>query len=184
MPKVVGIDFSSLKQCRTAVKVKMPDGNDYELPLIKVRDAGLAETLISRNDTLAVRYNTIQAHLKLKSASIGAMVDAMSAEQDTTIEEKSLRGMETIDSSMELIYDMQKKSADLIKESNVLYDEIIEFITPYLEGTAILKQLADLDPVYTLKILNLMLYGEECLTSKDDEGETKENPTTTPLPSN
>lgn len=180
MPKVSGIDFSSLKHYRNAVTVKLFDGEEVTLPLIKVRDSGIASTLLQRNDVLSVQFNTIQARLHMKQASVGSLASSISSDENATEELITERGYDALDDAMELVGNMQKKLIALSHEHNKLYDEIHEFLTPYLEGTNVLAQLNEVEPVYTIKVLKLMLEGEEALMPITDEGSAEENPTTAP----
>jgi hypothetical protein len=83
---------------------------------------------------------------------------------------------------MSIITDMQKRMKEVSKEFAELYDEIVEFITPYLKDTGVMEQLSTVDPSYTTKVLMLMLEGEDALKApvSDDKDGTEENPTTAP----
>lgn len=170
MPKVSGIDFSILKQIRETVSVRLLDGNVVELPLISLRDAIIANTFLQRNDTIAVQYATLQARLQHKSELIAA-VDAEALTAD--------KGFDAVDESMELINRMNKRAAELARESRALCDEIHEFIEPYLKGTGVLEQLKECEDKYTIEILTLMLQGAEALNSTEEGNgnDAKENPT-------
>lgn len=183
MPKVSGIDFSSLSKFRTAVTVRLFDGKEVDLPLIKLRDAGIAQSLIHRNDALSVRYNTLYARLQYKAETIGELADKITDED--TEDSKALKtekGFSVIDDNMSIITDMQKRMKEVSKEFAELYDEIVEFITPYLKDTGVMEQLSTVDPSYTTKVLMLMLEGEDALKApvSDDKDGTEENPTTAP----
>jgi polyhydroxyalkanoate synthesis regulator phasin len=171
MPKVAGIDFSILKRYREAVSVRMPEGEVVQLPLIPLRDAGIATTYLQRNDTIAVQYSTIQARLEQKSKLI-----AEHSEDGLVTAEK---GLDVIDDTMELIKSMYKRAEELARENHALCDEIHKFLEPYLSGTDGLAQLQECEDVYTIEVLKFMLYGEVALESDEDEGEntTEENPT-------
>lgn len=173
MPKVSGIDFSVLKKYRESVNVRMPDGDVVALPLIPLRDAGIATTYLQRNDTIAVQYSTIQARLEQKSKLIAEAHEG----EELTAE----KGLDVVDETMELIKQMYKRAEDLARENHALCDEIHEFIAPYLKETKVLEQLKDCEDIYTIEVLKFMLYGEAAANPDAAEGgDTAEgNPTTT-----
>lgn len=178
MPKVSGIDFSVLKQYREAVNVRMPEGEVVELPLIPLRDAGIATTYLQRNDTIAVQYETIQVRLQEKSK--------MLAEAHEGEELTADRGLDIVDETMELIKQMYKRAEELARENHALCDEIHEFLEPYLKETSVLEQLKECEDIYTIEVLKFMLYGESAANKEAEEGDSteEENPTTTQSQSN
>jgi hypothetical protein len=135
MPKVSGIDFSILKSIRESVSVRLPDGEVVNLPLISLRDAGIATTFLQRNDTIAVQYSTIQARLQHKAELLSETKDNEGVTGDN--------GFDAIDATMDLIKRMYKRAEELARENHELCDEIHKFIAPYLEGTKILEQLKE-----------------------------------------
>jgi hypothetical protein len=170
MPKASGIDFSIINQIRETVSVRMLDGKVVELPLIPLRAASIAETFLQRNDTIAVQYANIQAQLEHKQAVLSSIDkdEALTAE----------KGFEVVDSAMELVKKMQKRSEELARENHALCGEIHAFIAPYLKDDNLIKQLNDCEDRYTVEILSLMTYGAAALRREDgSEGDTTENPT-------
>lgn len=172
MPKVSSIDFSILKSIRESVSVRLPDGEVVNLPLISLRDAGIATTFLQRNDTIAVQYSTIQARLQHKAELLSETKD----NEDVTVD----NGFDAIDATMDMIKHMYKRAEELARENHALCDEIHEFIAPYLKGTKILEQLKECEDIYTIEVLKLMLYGEEALNNEQDEAVEDRNPTVTP----
>lgn len=172
MPKVSGIDFSVLNRIRESVSIRMLDGEAVELPLIPLRDAGIATTYLQRNDTIAVQYATIQARLEQKSK---LLAEAHEGEELT-----AEKGLDAVDDTMELIKQMYKRAEGLARENHALCDEIHEFLAPYLKETKVLEQLKQCEDIYTIETLKYMLYGADAVEKEQEGGEdTEENPTTT-----
>lgn len=170
MPKVSGIDFSVLDNIRESVSVRVADGSVVELPLLKLRDAGVASIYLQRNDTIAVQYANITARMRHKQAMLA------NVPSDTKGVEN---GFDVIDGALCTLKDMYKKAEELAKENRELCDEIHKFIAPYLEGTGVLETLEQCEDRYTIDILRLMLYGKEAMKEGEQQGgDDKENPTT------
>jgi hypothetical protein len=168
MPKVSGIDFSALAKARESVTVRLVDGVEVELPLITLRDAEIAESFISRNDAMYIQYRAVVERINHRMEELK---EASKSEDNT---EKSI---DVLDASMEFIKKMNARSAELVKESRALCDEIHEFLRPYLKDTTVIEQLKTIEDVHTIEILELMLYGAAAL-GESEAVSAEENPTT------
>ena len=184
MPKVAGIDFSALEHYREAATIRLLDGKELKLPLIKVRDSGIATALLQRNDILSVQFNTLQARLSMKKYSVQNIATGIKDGTPDSAELSSERGLDMVDDTMDVMNKMQQRIIELSKECNSLYDEIHEFLKPYLEGTGVLEQLDTLEHKYTIQVLMLMLEGEAALKATEGtvEEDSAENPTTQQSP--
>lgn len=176
MAKVSGIDFSAVNKYRNVATVRMLDGSEVELPLIKVRDAGYATILLQRNDTIASKFLTVVGRLKAKANELKDLRD--SQEDDAEVDQQVSENIDVVESAFDTIGVMQKRVNELQIESHNLCDEIHEFLKPYLEGTGIIEQLKENDDVYTIHVLQLMLNGMPDET--EDVEVAEENPTTQP----
>lgn len=180
MAKVSGIDFSSLNKFRETATVRMPDGSEVELPLIKVRDANMAILFLQRNDNIAAKYGVVSGRIKHKADTLKDLQDAIEG-KDEVLKLAESEGMESIEDAINVIGEAQKKLTELQKECHELCDEIHEFIAPYLVGTDVVKQLKENDDIYTIKVLQFMLYG---VIEPAKETTAEENPTTEPVENN
>ena len=183
MPKIVGIDFSTLDNYRKSVTVRMPGDKTVELPLIPVRASGIAHALLHKYDTTAVQFNAIHAKAKMRALDTSEMMAEAKADTADTVNIKDAeKDMDVIDKSMIAMRDLDDKLIELHKLVDSIGKEIRDFMAPYLKDTGVIEILENLEIDYTLKVFKLMLYGEQHLTETDTK-EGEENPTTAPLQS-
>lgn len=175
MAKVAGVDFSDAIKFRECATVKMPNGETLDLPLITVRDASTATLFLQRNDTLIAKYGIIASKIKTKSEALNEVRDKLIDDADAKVYDE---GMDTLEDAINAINSMQKRLIGINAEHKELCDEIQEFLKPYLVNTDVITQLKEHEDLYTIKVLQLMLYGNSNKTEQDDE---KENPTITPV---
>jgi hypothetical protein len=176
MSKIVGVDFSAIGKYRTNVSVRMPNGDEVELPLIKMRDAKYAMILLQRNDLIAAQFNTTVERLQFKSQSLTDVHKALHDDNSLSGDDNTQKA---IDDAYDAIGNAQKKINELQLQSHSLCDEIHEFLKPYLQGTGIIEQLKILDDVYTMHVLQLMLDGGAEDSDTDNcKDDTQENPMT------
>jgi hypothetical protein len=179
MPKVSGIDFSALHHFRESAHIILLDGNEVELPLLPVKHATEGLSLLQRNDTLASRYAVLQTKLTLKAKALQKLKEDIGDDPDKLDELKQEEHLDTFDSVYKSMQTLQEQTAALCKESNALCEQIVEFLRPYLSAD-IIEQLSKVDDFCTVRVLELMLYGDEALNSDDEGSETaEENPSTT-----
>lgn len=182
MPKVSGIDFSSFNDLKDKVTVRMDDGSEVELPLITMRYATEGFVFLQRNDTLNRRFAVKQAKLRLKSDALTALNKSVDTTSDT-FKENAEENFSVLEDTFKSIDMLQKELGELCVESNKLCVEIREYLKPHLEGTTVIANLEKADDIYTVKVLEFMLYGTDALKSEEAEGK-EENPSTTASPSN
>lgn len=171
MAKIIGVDFSAIGKYRDAVTVRMPDGAEIELPLIKVRDVSQAMLFLQRNDVLASKYAVDMKRLKSTAHDINELLKdsakALSTDSDYNV----------IDGAYATVEGVQKHLNNLHVESHALCDEIHTFIEPYLKDTGIIQQLKELDDSYTILVLQYMLNGAVTPEDEDAKDADPENPT-------
>lgn len=183
MPKISGVDFSGMVHFRDNVSIILMDGYTVELPLLPVKYATEGLSFLQRNDTLASRYAVLQTKLSLKAKSLEQLRDSIGDDANKLDELKQFKHLDTFDDTYKSMQELQEKTAELCRESNALCAQVIEFLRPHLDAH-IIDQLEQLDDVCTIKILELMMYGDTALA--DDEGSetAEENPSTTASQSN
>lgn len=175
MPKISGVDFSELYAFRDSVSIVMMDESVVELPLLPVKYATEAMAFMHRNDILAARYSVLQAKLSLKAKALEELKTQLGDDPEKLDELKQDESLDMFESTYKAMDELQAKSAELCKESHVLCEEIIEFLRPHL-SVDVINQLVDLDDVCTVKVLELMTYGDAAIVNKDEVQEEAEDP--------
>ena len=176
MPKVSGVDFSGIKRVRDTASIILMDGSTVELPLLPTRHADEGLVLLQRNDMLASRYAVVQSKLKLKAEALEEIKTNLTkdgSKLDDIVTNDQLDVFEDTYASMQ---ELHCKTAELCKESNKLCDEIIKFISPFVDAE-IIAQLKQLEDRCTVTVLELMLYGSNAVLD-NEELKSEENPTT------
>ena len=173
--QLTGIDFSGLEKFREAVNIQMPDGKQVELPLITLRDAPLATSYLRENDMLVTKF----AMLSDKCASKSKAIKEVSAERDSD-DGLTDKEISVLNDTADSLIDFQRENRELIKELNTLCDNIITFIAPYFTDKSVIDCLNVNEAKFTIKVLQLMLYGSEAVKPVVEESESVKNPTETP----
>lgn len=179
MPKISGVDLSGMAHFRDNVSIILMDGSTVELPLLPVKYATEGLSFLQRNDTLASRYAVLQTKLSLKAKALEKLRDSIGEDADKLNELTQIEHLDTFDATYKSMQELQEKTAELCRESNALCEQVIEFLRPHL-SVHIINQLEQLDDACTIKILELMLYGDTALADDSKGSETAdENPSTT-----
>lgn len=178
MQQLSGIDFSGLIKFREAVTATLPDGTVAELPLIKLRDAHIATSFLREHEMIVSRF----AVLGTKSSAKSKLLEAVQDEHGDT-EEASDKELEVLGDTADALIAFQRENRELIIKLNALGDEIIKFIEPYFTDSNVIECLKQFETKYTIKVLQLMLYGAEFIKASDtapEEASEAKNPTETP----
>lgn len=179
MTKISGIDFTEMSRLRSSVTVRMPDESVRELPLITLRDMPVATTFLRENDMLATKYGIV---LNKINQRIEAIEDAGDEEED--VSKLTDEGAEVLTKASDSMIAMQRDLRALHTQLGELCDEVRKFIRKYFKDDAIIKCLENADNTFTIKVLQLMCYGDELLKGDVNAAEEPENPTETPSQSN
>lgn len=174
--QLTGIDFSGLEKFREAVNIKMPDGKQVELPLITLRDAPLATSYLRENDMLVTKFTMLSE----KCASKSKAIKEASAERDDKDDKLTDKDIGVLSATADSLINFQHENRELIKELNTLCDNIIAFIAPYFTDKSVIDCLKVNEAKFTIKVLQLMLYGAEAVKPVAEESESVKNPTETP----
>jgi hypothetical protein len=184
MPKISGIDFNGLKALREGVSIALMDGTEYELPLIPVRYADEADSLLRRNSILAIRYAGVQAKINSRVDAIMQLKEQLEQGDQQLEEAKEDEYFATFDKTYRTIAELQAQTAELCRASNELCDEIRAFISKFVDSTVV-EQLAMLEDKWTARTLELMLYGSDAVDKVEEEATPEEeNPSTAASQSN
>lgn len=170
MSSISGIDLSKVAEYREQVTVALDDkGGVVTLPLIKLKDAQMAEMFISQLDAIQSEW-----------AAITALYEAKAVEGQKLAEQADVDGeISKVDylKSLKLVtaqaMETQGEHIELLKKVRRVTNGIHEFLEPYLAGTEVLQMLKEHDDVVTQKVLYAMLYGaaalKDDLKEKDDD---------------
>lgn len=178
MTKVSGIDFTDLNRTRNSVTVRMPDESVCELPLIVLRDMPIANTYLRENDMLATKYAIVVNKINQKIEAI----EAAGSEEEHT---DTLTDAEvvTLTKASDSMITMQRELRELHVQLGNLCEEVRGFISKYFKDDSVIKCLECADNTFTIKVLQLMCYGDAFVTQGNDL-EEPENPTETLSQSN
>lgn len=175
MQKLTGIDFSGLEKFREAVSVTMPDGSTVELPLITLRDAPIATSYLRENDMIATKFAMLSEKCDSKSKAIREAAEEHNSEKEDA--DLTATEITVLSDTASSLMAFQRENRALIMELNKLCDCIIEFIAPYFSDTKVIDCLKKCEAMFTLKVLQLMLYGAEAIKPTTAEVEEDKNPT-------
>lgn len=183
MPKISGIDFSTMGSLRNSVKIVLMNGKEYELPLLPVRLADEADTYLQRNNILAARYVGVQTKINMRAAALTKLQKEIEEDPEKLNTLAQDKNIDTFEATYKTLEGLQEQTAELCRVSNQLCIEIREFIKGFVDE-AIIKQLEELEDRMTVRVLELMMYGEDALREPEEVADEEENPSTQASQSN
>ena len=154
----------------------MPDGTQVALPLITLRDAPIATSYLRENDMLVTKF----AMLSVKCEGKSKAIKDVASERESKDDELTENEIKVLSNTAESLIDFQRENRKLITELDKLCDAIIEFIAPYFEDTKVIDCLKQHEAQFTIKVLQLMLYGTDAVKPATEEATEDKNPTETP----
>lgn len=169
--QIIGIDLEKIAEYRERVEVGVSKDRTVLLPLIKLKDAHIAEIFLSRLDAIRTEWAIAIASYKNKAgmyANLKLKVEGEEEASGTAPEMSADEYYEAFKQVTVAVEESQKHQASLIKRVRAITEEIHEFLAPYLEGLGVIEVLKEADDAMTQKVLYAMLYGTAAFT---EEGE-------------
>lgn len=163
---ISGIDLSKVAEYREQVQVTLnKEGDVLVLPLIKLKDAQIAEMFVAQLDSIQSEWAAITAlyderALRAQTLKLEAEASGDMSKEDFIIglKEISAKAMEAQGEHLELLTKIRKVT-----------DKIHEFLLPYLEGTGVIEILKEQEDALTQKVLFAMLYGKAAFDEEKEE---------------
>lgn len=170
MTQVLGFDLSQAADLRERVTIGVAENRTVELPLIKLKDAYLAEIFCNRIDALMAEWATVSASFEgriLEYQRLKREADeAAEKNKDETIDpDEFYEGLQVIN---EAVQNSQKRQTELIRKVREVTEEIQDFLKPYLKDTEVWDLLQECDDAATHRVLGAMLHGMDAFKEPED----------------